>query len=325
MRRSWLRPALNKVELFFGHTLSVGVSAIFAEAHRAIVFEPNSATGIKSPDIDFKSYTGAVSLGLQVQLPKRFFVGLSATTPMAFAGDLRVNAAALPGFYQEVLVPWKLNFGIGWIPNRFFQAGLSAHVLGLSPRAARVSDENIRVGEFATLQPRLGISYRMVEYTDLILETSLGSYLEFPRISGSGPRPHLTIDIEIKPWIFGGGFALDYAPGYTNFLISVGVDVGRMLQKMEIFPRTWIPLGAGEFPPPFHYRDEGLTHPINPSWKPEHAAPNVFKVIEQIPRRLEDKIDKVKEDGPRQIIDTQMRTDQPAPENMVAPVKREKH
>jgi hypothetical protein len=305
---------LSAARLFFDHRLSLGVSVNLGEAYRSIEFEKDATTGLRNPSIIQETYAIGATLAAQYQLPQRILLGLTLTSPLFFPGDTSMNTADLPSFYQEVWVPWRLGIGVGWIPNRFFQAGFSAHLIGVTPRASRLQDQAVSVGRELTIQPRLGFSYRAIEYPDLIVEASSGTYLEFPRIEGvTGPRPHLTVGFEVKPWIFGVGFAVDYAPDYSNFLLSFGLDVGRMLQKMKLFPPTWSPPAAGVFPEPFRYRAEGLPRPLNPEWKEKHAAPNVFEVVEQIPERMEDKIEEVKDKGLGGVIDTKLRVGQPPP------------
>jgi hypothetical protein len=287
---------ISAARVLFDHRVSIGLSLILAQAAREIEFEPDPTTGVRSPGLGSYSYSMGAQLGLLFQLPKRWLIGISATTPVSFENDLANNPSVMPGFNQHVIVPWKLNVGVGWIPSRFMRFGAGLYFLGLSPNAALISNQNTAVGLGATMQPRVGAFYRLVEFKEVVMEIATGSYLEFPRIAGHGPRLHWTGGAEIKPWIFNVGVALDLGENYQNYLLSIGVDIGKVLQKLDLIPTEWHPPYAGFFPNPLRYHDEGLPPPINPTWRRHGPGTNVLQIGRELPGRVKDKLQELGED-----------------------------
>jgi hypothetical protein len=277
---------------FWDHRLSIGASLILGQGVRSLEFEPDAVTGLRSPSTASLTYTAGASLGFLFQLPRRWFLGLAGTSPLTYPGELDISITQFPGFYQEIVVPWRLTLGTGWIPNRIFRFGASLQAIGISSRASLLSDQNRSVGATHTVQPRLGAYYRAIEFKELVLEVMLGSYMEFSRIEGLGVRPHLTAAVELKPWIFILGAGIDFAHTYQNIIYAVGVDVGKLFRKLDLFPPLPHPPYAGFVPSPFRIFDEGLPRPINPSWQPpEGPSQNVIDIGKALPVKVKEKLE----------------------------------
>jgi len=271
--------------LAFHDRLSIGVLVDVSTAKRS--FSLPSQTWDAS-ETDLK-----MTLGLLYQLEKRVFLGLRWTPATSYGVPTdAANPPAIPGFLtQPTYSPWILGMGVGWIPNVNFRSGFSALLVGRTPQAALVSDQNRIVGEKMTVQPRIGIDYRWIDLSWLEGRLSAGSYYEMSRIADTNSRVHGTIGFEINPSIFNLGVALDRAPGYVNSTAGIGVDMVRIARVLEIIPKDSSRRYAGFFTSPAEYRDENLPRPINPHWDPSQTATPgaIVDIASQIPRRIEEK------------------------------------
>ena len=260
---------VSAARLFAHDRLSLGVSLVLAQAVREL----------QDPALSFEqsyaSYTAGAVVGAMIRLPRRFLLGTSFGSPMRFAaasGEVQ-KSLPLPGFFQAVEVPWRLSLGLGWIPNRFFRADLTVHLLGATPHTALVRDEGALVGQTVTLQPRLGAAYVFADYKEFKGTLFLGTYFEWTRIAGTDSRVHGTGGVEARIWIFTVGGGVDVASGYRNFMESVGVDVFGLMARLKMIPTAWTPPPAGMLPRPYVFLGLGPRAAAGAALEP--AGPDV--------------------------------------------------
>jgi hypothetical protein len=105
-----------------------------------------------------------------------------------------------------------------------------------------------------------------VEYKELEINLAAGSYLEEMREAGDYARLHGTASLELKPWIFDIGWGIDGARFYQNFVVSAGVDIGKLARKLDLIPpRPDYPYGR-LIPSPARESDQGLGHALDGGW-----------------------------------------------------------
>ena len=223
-----------------------------------------------------------------MQLPRRFLLGTSFSTPLHYsgAGEEMQEPISLPGFFQAVEVPWRASLGLGFIPNRFFRADVTLHLLGASAHTALLRDEQARVGERVTPQPHIGAAYVFADFKELKATLFLGSYFEVTRIAGTDNRLHGTGGVEARLWIFTLGAAVDGASRYQNYIVSVGVDVFGVLARLKMIPTFYTPPAGGMFPRPYTFSDAGLARPLVKSWRSIGPALDPIEVSIGIPKNL---------------------------------------
>ena len=264
--------------------LAAGLSLNFGEAERSIAY--NQGGGQNFSDT---AHSFGVTVGLLGQLPDRILVGFGYTTPMHYVGASdSVYPVNLPGFVREVDVPGHFGLGVGWIPNRFFRTDASLNVIGTTPNTALLKDDTTMVGQSTTLQPKLGAAYVFAEFQEFKGTVFGGSYYEVSRIDGAANRIHFTTGTEIKPWIISFGTGIDVADNYKNYLISIGVDVFKLMAKLGLIPRQWQPTYGGFLPSANHLSDEGLARPLVRDWKPRGPDMNPLKVTGDLPGKIRD-------------------------------------
>ena len=197
---------MSAARLFAHQRLSLGVTLVLGQAQRSIGLGLDHVG-----DPSFSSYTAGAAVGGMVQLPHRLLLGASFGAPMHYSGasDTMQERTSLPGFFQSVEVPWRASVGLGFIPNRFFRADITLHLLGASAHTALVRDEAARVGQSVTLQPHLGAAYVFADYKEFKATLFVGTYYEVTRIAGTDNRLHATGGVEARIWIFTFGAAVD--------------------------------------------------------------------------------------------------------------------
>jgi hypothetical protein len=220
---------------------------------------------------------------------------MSYTPPIHYAmnsqGDI---TPGISGFFQDASSPYRLDLGIGWLPNRFFKVAAGVYIFGSTDNTALLSDDSRLVGVNMTFQPRLGVSYELVEFKNLTVDLAAGTYLEVLREEGDYSRLHSTVSLEIKPWIFDVGWGLDEARFYQNFIVSFGLDLSRVLRKLGFIPpRPDYPYG-GILPSPSHLSDQGLSHALDHNWvqRPDGA----IEVGLALPGKIKDRVLSAPED-----------------------------
>lgn len=271
----------------FDNRLALGMTMNFGQAE----LELQSPT-TPQPGMAYHAYALGATLGALYQLPNRLLLGASYSLPMHFAVDGASEPTPdLPGFYEPVYTPEILAIGMGWIPNRYFRADFSTILIGRTPETALLGDQSRRVGEFRTLQPRVGAAYVFADYKELQGTLFGGAYYETPRLSELPGRAHLTAGVELKPWIVTLGWGIDTAREYRNYLVSVGVDLIKVMQKLELVPR-----GSGVaqnrfFPRPSQLSDEGLARPLVRNWRPGGPPVDAIRAGLELPSKIQQKIE----------------------------------
>ncbi len=261
--------------------LSLGASLVAGDAHESL--------GTADPaDVLYAgdAYAVGVSLGGLLRLEHGFLLGMSATSPMSYSFDpAGTPTAGIAEFFQPVRSPWRLATGAGWVPNRFFRAAFGLYLDGPTSGVALLSDDSRAVGADVTLQPRLGASYRLAEYTELEVDVAAGSYLEVSRVADASARLHGTVALELRPWFFTFGWGLDGASGYENLLFTFGVDVGKIFRKLRLIPPEYRGPRLGLLPDPTIVSDDGLPRALVRDWKPRAGA-DMLDIGRRIPENL---------------------------------------
>jgi hypothetical protein len=276
--------------ILLDNKLSLGASVIFGQAAKSLEIDNSPAL-----DSSHHSHAPGASVGAMYQLPKRWILGATYVFPMTFHADpLENTSPVVAGFHQPVRSPYRVGVGVGWIPNRFFQAGATVLLIGATSGVALLSDESLLVGENVTIQPRIGATYRAAELKELEVKVSAGTYLEVSRIRGTGSRLHVTGGLEVNPWIFNFGWGVDESARYENFIYSAGIDVIRLMRKLDLIPQPWRPPRGGWLPRPTYYSDEGLARPLVAHWVDRHEK-NVIQISKELPGKLEEKVRKTGE------------------------------
>ncbi len=264
---------------FLNKRLSLGLNFNIDHATRVAGAEDSSAT-------DFSYKLGAI-----YHLRNHFLVGMSYTPPQDIGDGLaRSGGNDLPGFAQPIKTPMILTIGTGWIPNRYFSLGFSVATVGTTSNSALLRDQNKPVGEYLTLQPRMGASYMIAEYKWVRISTAVGAYYETPRIKEAPNRLHGTFALQVNPWFLNIGFGLDEAERYNNLTFSVGIDIVRTARTLKIIPKDTMPPRNGFWPEPFPVRADGLPPALTEGEKKEFSSPSVGDVgtiIEEIPKNIE--------------------------------------
>lgn len=264
------------------HRWSVGASLIVGDSR------------LKSGNESANSQTLGYSVGVVHQFKPRQLLGLSLTSPMTFDGEPTKSSPLLPGFFQGAHAPLRIQAGYGWIPNRIFRVGLGLSALGTSPNTALLSDQNARIGEKWSLHPRAGFQITLVDFKEFWVRVGGGSYLESSRISGRQDRIHFTGTVEITAWILSFGWGLDSSKQYRNLIYSGGIDVVRLLQKIDLIPSPTHYPSQGILPNPARNSDEGLARPLVKDWVEPEAGKSVIEIGRELPGKVQDKVKTIK-------------------------------
>lgn len=265
---------------FLENKLSVGAGLTVGQAFR-------SAGTFSSSDAALSGV-----LGVMVQLPRRWMIGASFHLPMTYHPDSKASPGSpVTNFNQPVYKPYQFAVGSSWIPNRFFRVAGGLYLIGPRAGAALLRDDSVSVGHKMTLQPRLGFTYTIADYAEFDAYLSAGAYYEMSRIEGQSPRFHQTTALEAYPWIFNFGTGIDVAPGYRNYLISFGVDVAKVMRKLDLIPEQWNPPPKGMLPPPDKLNDEGLPRPLVRHWRQRGPKTNIIDVGKELPGKLQNRLE----------------------------------
>lgn len=273
---------------FFSNRFSLGASAIVGQSELIV--------GSKG----YSTFAPGAAVGLQIQFPHRFLFGISATTPMRYAGAPDADSGAITSFFRDTGVPMRGGIGLGWIPNRYFRLGVTAMIYGPQSGGALLRSETDLISENWTAQPHVGASYLWIDYKEFRSVFSAGTYLENPRIIGSSLRPHITAGLEVIPWVLVAATGVDIAPGYLNFLLGFGVDLVRVFEKLELIPERYFPPRGGFLPAIAHLSDEGLPRPLVKNWVQKGPTIDPIKAGMNLPTKVEERakdfVDSVKGD-----------------------------
>jgi hypothetical protein len=197
------------------------------------------------------------------------------------------SSPLLPGFFQPLDVPSHFDLGVGWIPNRYIRGDFQLTFLGRTQGAALLANDAVGVGDSFTVQPHFGFAYQFLDYRAIQSTLFAGTYFETSQIQDTSDRLHGTIGLEVKPWFITAGLGLDRSANYKNFLISVGFDLGRILQDLNLVPTPHEPPREGFLPRPFIQSDEGLARPLVnvEDWNPRGPEMNPVKIVKALPHR----------------------------------------
>jgi hypothetical protein len=241
---------------------------------------------ISNPQLDDDQHAAALgaTIGAMYQLDGRLLLGASYTTPMHFA--ISGDSAVLPGFFQPIDVPSHFDLGMGWIPNRYIRGDFQLTFLGRTRGAALLNDQTVGVGDNYTVQPHFGFAYQFLDYAIVQSTLFAGTYFETSQIQGASDRLHGTAGLEVKPWFFTAGIGVDRSADYKNFLVSVGIDLGRVLEDLNLVPTPHTPPRNGFLPRPFIQSDDGLTRPLVKNWSPKGPEMNPVKIVKALPHRV---------------------------------------
>lgn len=278
--------------VFSDNKLSIGGSWVLGQAVRKLEYTSRQDLSRSS-----HSYQLGFNLGTMYQLPHRMILGATFGLPLNYddenGGD---PIAGITDFFQPIKTPWRLGTGLGWIPNRFLDVGLGIYTIGASKDVALLRDDQQRVGERVTVQPRVGFNYTFLEYRRIKAHFSMGSYLEHPRITGLGARMHGTAGLQFNISIFNVGAALDRATNYENKIVAIGVDFIRAMRWLDLIPEQKQPPQGGWFPHPFTPVEDGLPRALSRDFKQYAETPgDVIEITKEIPERFQKKVESVVE------------------------------
>ncbi len=293
--------AFSQGDHFMTHReIQIGVSRIFVNNRLSLGIQILGGSATRQTGTEYYNTFGiGATGGLLVQLPHRWFLGLMGSTPQYYPGS-NSSPATTPGFFQPVIVPARSGIGAGWIPNRFFRAGLSVYLYGTSAGTALLRDENISIGSFMTVSPHIGASYQWLELGELKSTLMAGSYIEWTRTNPSAVRPHITLGIELVPWVIILMGAVDIAPGYINFQSGIGVDLLRLFQKLDLVDKTPRPSLGGFLPKINHLSHEGLPRSMVPEGQ---LSPDMDIDPIQATREIPSRLQKKTQEMGRQVLD----------------------
>jgi hypothetical protein len=284
-----LRMAASR--LLLDDRLSVGLSLNIGQGEEEI--EPQFQSGPTSVD---HVYRVGATFGGQYQLPNHFLLGASYALPVTYSFSGAGAASQLPGFYQPIVVPERFAMGLGWIPNRNARMDFSVFAVGRSPNAALIRDDVTQIGTHDTFQPRLGAAYVFADFKNVKATAFGGTYFEWSRIDGESNRVHATGGLEVKPYVFTVGIGTDLSSGYSNFILSVGVDLLQVLERVKIVPTPYSPPHQGFLPSAIRLSDAGLPRPMVKDWVQKGPDMNPIEVIKKIPERTKVAVKELKKD-----------------------------
>lgn len=282
---------VSVARLFLDNKLSLGTSLILGKSTETLEFPSSPQLNLSQ-----KSYTLGASAGVLYQFPGRFLVGLSGSLPITHPIQTSHPTPGISNFFQSVKTPTRIGVGCGWIPNRFFKTGFSIFWIGATPNTALLSNNDKVLSTNATLQPRLGAEYLLAEFKEFEMRLYAGTYLETSRIENTPTRLHGTGGIEAKAWILSLGWGLDEGPRYENFIFTAGIDVLKLLRKLDLIPPEWRPPYGGMLPRATEFTDEGLARPLVQNWTETHHNPNILEIGKELPGRIENRLQKTGKD-----------------------------
>jgi hypothetical protein len=278
-----------EVARLIGDRVSVGVALQFNKGIR------------KFDEEDFSGTHFSFQVGALYRLEDHWVLGASYTPAIDIAPASGTTGVSDFGFNQAIRIPSLSSFGVGFMPNRFFKAGLSVVAVSSTSDTALLWDQNVGYGQRYTVQPRIGASYVLAEYNFLKVELAMGSYFEVSRVDNQPDRIHGTFGLDINPWFLNTGVGTDLATSYKNWSVSLGIDIVRTLRTFEIIPRDTVPPFNGTLPPLFKISANGLADGFTQG---EHktlspaSAEQVTKIVQDIPKRMQEKFGNLNSDPP---------------------------
>ncbi len=269
--------------VLFNDKLSLGVNFILGKS--TLTLDPVTQP---SQYIEHKEYAFGATLGAMYKLPHRFLLGTSYQIPLSYHADTPYTeqSTVITNFVQSVDVPDRWAMGLGFIPNRFFRADTSVHLVGTTKHAALLRDNNVLIGQSYTIQPRIGFAYVFADFAEFKGTAFTGAYYEVTRVKQTANRFHKTLGMELKVWVISLGWGYDAATGYQNYMGSLGVDVFKVLAKLKVIPTAISPPRGGWFPDPVYLSDGGLARPLVANWKDTGQNVDPIKTGLDLPSKI---------------------------------------
>jgi len=271
---------------------SFGLSLNYGLAEENFVFLDES-----NPIELNREHQFGLTVGAQSQIADHLMAGLAATTPMVYSfspGDRPDEA--LSDFYQTILVPLRISTGLGWMPNHHFKTDFSFHIIGKTKNTALLSDQGIEVGNRLNIQPRLGVSYRFLDFRSIAVSLFSGSYFESTRIEGKTNRIHFTGGFKGEFWVVNFGFGLDESANYRNIIATIGLDPIEVGQFLNLIPKEKKQQPKGFLPNPFEIDDAELPRALVKNWK-ERERIDPIKTGLSIPNKIKSKFENATKGG----------------------------
>ena len=184
-------------------------------------------------------------------------------------------------------MPWRASVGLGFIPNRFFRADITLHLLGASAHTALVRDEAARVGQSVTLQPHLGAAYVFADYKEFKATLFVGTYYEVDAHRGHRQPPardrrrrsaHLDLHLRRGRRSVRASIRTGSSP--------FGADVFGILARVKMMPTAYTPPRGGLFPPPIDSPTRGWRGRWSRTGEPIGPDLDPIKVSIGIPKNL---------------------------------------
>lgn len=243
---------------------------------------------------DLGAFWFSTHFGLLYKVQNNWTLGFSVKPAIDIPASTNFDSnAARLGFNQETRFPTITSIGVGYLPNRFFRAGFSIFIVGGTDNTASLYRDKLAYGQDLTVQPRLGASYVLAEYRHFKSELAAGTYYEFSRMEGLPNRLHATFSLEVNPYFVNTGIAADWTTTYKNWIVSIGVDIVRLLRTFEIIPLDPVPPRRRMFPPMTTVDYEGLPRGFTlgiPNVVAPPSAGDIRKIVEDIPAKVQEKL-----------------------------------
>jgi hypothetical protein len=167
---------------------------------------------------------------------------------VAFRPKIQITNAALAPPMDRVELPWRLHLGSSLALSETWNLHGGLVVFGSQQDSIPLSAPGSTAGRSITLQPRLGLEWKMITEDFWALSSFIGTYSEPGRAENSNNRIHTTGGAALKLWAGRTSLALDRAPEYRNFQFNVGLDVLDLVRRLKIIPlppEDEVPPGSG--------------------------------------------------------------------------------
>jgi hypothetical protein len=272
------------------------VARSFLDGHVAIGASAELDKAVRElGSYSYDSYAPSFFLGALIRIQDHLVFGASYLPPLTIgAAPNQPDQAELPGFNQAILRPSQLDFGVGWVPNRFFKTGLSLSYVGDTANTALLYNQSEATGATPTWVPRLGASYVIAEFSNFKSELALGTYYAASRIEGQSSRMHATSGLDINPYFFNIGLGFDLASDYNNIMIGVGIDIVRTLRTFNIIPKDPTPPLNGFLPNAKRLSADGLPEAMTTGEKRSSnpvSLGDVKQIVQELPTNIADKVE----------------------------------
>ena len=288
---------------FSERKLSLGVQLLL---HSADLSSPLESRSGQAPGI------GA---GILYRFPYRILAGASFHT----GSELSLEDVRAP-----IHIPWRMGIGLGFAPNRALRLGVSGVWVGATSQARLLSDPSRAVGAQPQFQPRIGLSYSLLDTERADLQITSGLYHESSRITGERARLHYTYGLNMSIWLLNINAGADRAEQFHNRSIYVGLNVVKLLQRFELLPtlNTLPPEGTRKlFPNPFVMDERGLALNLVEDPSNSKKGLSLQQATQELPLRLEKKIKDLQKRSPLELSGDLLNTVEKIPEEVFESVE----